>query len=82
MYSRQPGSNLESTTGYSPAAESDSVRYNQLGALRSNEQMYNDDYGSLRSSDPGGLPVRAFDLPREKRGPYGQTDLEDFGLEP
>jgi len=73
-YSRQPGSNLESLTGYSPVEGADGVRYNQL---------FNDGYGSLRSTDPGGLPVRAFDLPRKRYGPdYAQTDLEDFGLEP
>jgi len=72
MYSRA-GGNLESLTGYEPASESDAVRYNQI---------FNDGYGSLRSSDPGGLPVRTIDLPSRRRGPdYAQKDLEDFGLE-
>ena len=79
MYSRA-GGNLESLTDYEPASESDAVRYNQI---------FNDGYGSLRSSDPGGLPVRVLDLPSrvyygrsERRGPdFAQTDLEDFGLE-
>tara|TARA_R100000900_G_scaffold118785_2_gene93471 strand:- start:1933 stop:3240 length:1308 start_codon:yes stop_codon:yes gene_type:complete len=72
MYSRA-GGNLESLTGYEPASESDAVRYNQI---------FDDGYGSLRTFDPGGLPVRVIDLPNRRSGPdLAQTDLYDFGLE-
>ena len=74
MYSRA-GGNLESLTGYEPASESDSVRYNQI---------FNDGYGSLRTFDPGGLPVRVINEPRSNRSgmDFAQKDLEDFGFEP
>ena len=72
MYSRA-GGNLESLTGYEPASESDAVRYNQI---------FDDGYGSLRTSDPGGLPVRVINPDNRPTGPdLAQTDLEDFGLE-
>jgi hypothetical protein len=76
MYSRA-GGNLESLSGYEPAEESEGVRYNQL---------FNDGYGSLRTNDPGGLPVRVINPPRveqHKRSgmDLAQKDLEDFGLE-
>ena len=73
MYSRA-GGNLESLTGYEPASESDAVRYNQI---------FDDGYGSLRTFDPGGLPVRVIDAPNKRRSrmDLAQTDLEDFGLE-
>ena len=72
MYSRA-GGNLESLTGYEPASESDAVRYNQI---------FDDGYGSLRTFDPGGLPVRVIDAPSKRSGmDLAQTDLEDFGLE-
>ena len=78
MYSRA-GGNLESLTGYEPASESNAVRYNQI---------FNDGYGSLRTFDPGGLPVRVIDEPSKRLGSpvkqmdLAQTDLEDFGFEP
>jgi len=73
MYSRA-GGNLESLTGYEPASESDAIRYNQI---------FDDGYGSLRTFDPGGLPVRVIDAPNKRRSgmDLAQTDLEDFGLE-
>ena len=72
MYSRA-GGNLESLTGYEPVSESDAVRYNQI---------FDDGYGSLRTFDPGGLPVRVIDAPNKRSGmDLAQTDLEDFGLE-
>jgi len=74
MYSRA-GGNLESLTGYEPASESNDVRYNKI---------FNDGYGSLRTFDPGGLPVRVINEPRSNRSgmDFAQTDLEDFGFEP
>lgn len=72
MYSRA-GGNVESLSGYEPAEESDGVRYNQI---------FNDGYGSLRTNDPGGLPVRVIDTPSSVQYPkYKQTNLEDFGME-
>jgi hypothetical protein len=72
MHSRA-GGNLESLSGYEPAEESDGVRYNQI---------FNDGYGSLRTNDPGGLPVRVIDAPSKRSGiDFAQTNLEDFSME-
>ena len=72
MHSRT-GGNLESLRDGVPAEESDGVRYNQI---------FNDGYGSLRTNDPGGLPVKVIDAPSSVQYPkYKQTNLEDFGME-
>jgi len=70
MYAPHPYSNMESMSGYEPVEDAEHIRYNQL---------FNDGYGSLRSRDPGGLPLRVIDLPSNQTPlPGVQSTLDDF----
>lgn len=70
MYAPHPYSNMESMSGYRPVEEAEHIRYNQLPDVR---------YGSLRSRDPGGLPLRVIDLPSNQTPlPGVQSTLDDF----
>ncbi len=70
MYAPHPYSDMESMSGYEPVEEAEHIRYNQL---------FNDGYGSLRSRDPGGLPLRVIDPPRYRmQYPTSQSTLDDF----
>jgi hypothetical protein len=79
MYARLHHKSLmESMSGYEPVEDAEHIRYNQL-FNDANTEYTPTSYGSLRSRDPGGLPLRVIDPPRYRmQYPTSQTTLDDF----
>lgn len=78
MYVPHPYSNMESMSGYRPVKSPNSLRITDAEHIRYN-QLPDVRYGSLRSRDPGGLPLRVIDLPSNQTPlPGVQSTLDDF----